>query len=164
MRLVNEKGRLFGLINIVDLLVLIFIVAICWVAFTKTSIMKKVNVLENKKQYEAQFFVKGVMPLMAEQLKVGDTLLEDSTNTVIGQITDVQITTAKSDVETADGRVVTAENKARNDVVVTTEGLGQFDPQRGLTFANKDWQAGGAIVIKTSKVKFGCNILKVEVK
>ena len=124
-------------------------------------VMKKVNVLENKKPYEIQVLVKSILPQMAEQVKEKDIFLEDGSNAVLGEVINIQIDVTKNEVQTADGRIVIAPVETRRDIIITLKGTGKFDEQRGLMFGNKDWQAGGAIVIKSSKVKFGGNIYNI---
>ncbi|HCC07713.1 MAG TPA: hypothetical protein DEP72_06110 [Clostridiales bacterium] len=161
MKIIDEKGRLFSSINIIDLLVILFIVAIGGVVLTKTSFMKKVNVLENKKAYEIQVLVKSILPEMAEQVKVKDIILEDASSTVLGEVTNIDVKVTKNEVPTADGKIVVANVDTRRDIIITIKGIGQFDVQKGLMLGNKDWQAGGSIVIKSSKVKFLGNIYKI---
>ncbi len=164
MKIIDEKGKLFRVINIIDLVVVLAIIAIAFVGVYKTSVMKKVNVLDNKKAYQMQILIKSVLPEMVEQVASGDTFLEDSSNNVLGQIKKVEANVTKNEVQTSDGRVVVAEVKNRRDVILTVNGEGMFDDVKGLTFGNKDWQAGGAIVIKSNKVKFLGNIYKIELK
>ncbi|HAN09985.1 MAG TPA: hypothetical protein DCP90_05145 [Clostridiales bacterium] len=164
MKIIDEKGRLFSSINIIDLLVILFIVAIGGVVLMKINFMNKVNLLEDKKAYEIKVLVKAILPEMAEQVKVKDIIFEDALNAEIGEVTNVETDVTKNEIPTDDGRVVSAEVVTRRDVTITIKGMGQFDKQKGLMLGNRDWQAGGSIVIKSSKIKFAGTIYNIEVK
>jgi len=91
MKIIDDKGRIFGKINIIDLLVLLVIIGIVgmfvfsYVKFIENSRPKKAEVKETT-SLEIDFKLIRVSPEVVSLLKVGDKQL-DSNGKAIGEIT-----------------------------------------------------------------------------
>lgn len=124
--MIDEKGRLFGKINIIDLLVILLVLAVAVVVGLK--LMGKGGVLpggDNGVRLEYTVKVPKVSPAVYEALKVyvdtGDTQLMANGSMLNGEILSVTATTCIRDLETADGKVVYTEDPGLLDLVFTIQ-------------------------------------------
>ena len=101
MSLIDNKGRIFGLINIIDLLVIVLIVAVVG-RFTLKSRQKSAGAVTTN--IEVVVHVKEVRDATADIVKVGDIVKETKSNVVLGKVVDVKVNPSETLVETADGR------------------------------------------------------------
>ncbi|MBQ3920702.1 MAG: DUF4330 domain-containing protein, partial [Firmicutes bacterium] len=67
MKIVDEKGKLFGLINIVDLLVVILIIAIVGVVAVKILGDKATNVIATKVDCYIEVTMDGLYPDIVDE-------------------------------------------------------------------------------------------------
>lgn len=129
MKIVDQKGRLFGIINIVDLILIVLIVAIAWVGFAKISshVKSSENTLQDEfmeiKPGEAIINVKIplVDPVMAQSLHKNDYLVTGDTLTK-SYIQDIQIKDGIYERTSTDGKVVVATYPYKKDVYLTIYG------------------------------------------
>ncbi|ADQ45766.1 hypothetical protein Calkro_0894 [Caldicellulosiruptor kronotskyensis 2002] len=129
MKIVDQKGKLFGIINIVDLILIVLIVAIAWVGFAKISSHTKSS--ENTPQNEFVEIKPGeaiinvkiplVDPAMAQSLHKKDYLVTGDTLTK-SYIQDIQIKDGIYERTSSDGKIVVATHPYKKDVYLTIYG------------------------------------------
>jgi hypothetical protein len=160
MKIINEKGKLFGIINIIDLAVLVVVLLIVGVVGYKVLGNKIVNVPGEK---EIVFTVKllGRSPLAIEEIKKGDKLIS-VTNYVEAYVDSYTSYPADIFVQTADGRVVIAKDPYKLDAVVTVKM--KYVPGDIIKLGTQDISAGKAFTFKTHLVEIGGTIENIEEK
>lgn len=123
--MIDNKGRLFGKINVVDfIIVLVIIVALCATVFKFSfSPFGGIKNLIATPPIRVEYVLKisGVRDFTAKNVVRGDRLYNEDDNTYIGVITDVEIENATEYVAKVDGTVAMTENPNRYDVYVTVE-------------------------------------------
>lgn len=119
MKLVDEKGKLFGLINIVDLLVLAAILLVLGGAAYK---FKGQGGGEGAaRTVKATVIAPGVRPEMLTGVKVGDKMVSGSSYTNV-VVKDVKVRPAYMITTDSAGRRVEAVDPYLKDLIVTVEG------------------------------------------
>ncbi len=131
MKVVNEKGKLFGLINLVDLLLIVAVVVVG--VFGATMVARKVeDVAESKKtkyvEIEFTVIARNVMPEMAEDIVKN---IPDNTKMIAGTsyisnfyITHAEITPTKLTAVDSTGKIVIAPDPLdRKDIIYTVKAL-----------------------------------------
>lgn len=134
MKIVDQKGRLFGIINIVDLILIVLIVAIAWVGFVKISSHENASEKTSQDEFveikygEAIINVKIplVDPVMAESLHKNDFLVTGNTLTK-SYIKDIQIKDGIYERTAQDGKIVVSTHPYKKDVYVTIYGYVTFE-------------------------------------
>ncbi len=121
----DEKGRIFGKINIVDLLaILIVVVSLAAVCF-KFGFSAQKNVGSANDEITYVMKIKAIRETSADALRIGDNLTEKTTKKKIGKIIDKKVETAKEFVNMADGSLSEeVEIPDRYDVYITVKGSG----------------------------------------
>ena len=124
-KIIDQQGRLFGIISIIDVLV-ILVIAVLVIAFqTKQSLPQSSG---NTGNIPISFKIKAetVQDYAATHIKVGDTVhdRDQATGGAIGTITKVELLPATAVRDLTDGTTARVPVEGRYDVVVTVEGEG----------------------------------------
>jgi hypothetical protein len=118
-RVLDDRGRLFGKVNIVDIIVLVVIVAIVVFAAVRltgggavATVPVKVTLIDTR---VAQNLVSGMQ---------AKGTLKDSAGNTIGEIQSVQVTPSIEEVVTPDGQLKTFPSSIRSDITYVVLGEG----------------------------------------
>lgn len=150
MKIIDKKGKLFGLINIIDLIfILIVIVAIVGGA-KKLGGTRIVN--EGTKKGQVTYMVYNVRKVTADNIRIGDQLRHYDKGTYIGEIVDkkVEAATQKTDWQ---GKWTNAELPDRYTVFITVDcEIGEND--QTYTVGGEQTKIGGEYRMKTKTSAF----------
>jgi len=122
MKIINEKGKLFGLINVIDLLILLAVLLVAggigWKVFGSTI----QEVASPNTTLTMTVRIRGAMPRQYEEI-VAHGLpqqLVTGTSYISGAyMTEVSYEPYVTQVQTADGRIVDGEDPTKIDILVT---------------------------------------------
>ena len=162
MKLLDDKGRLFGLINIVDLVVIVLIAVVATRVGLRARVMRTVNP-GALKTVEAVLLVEDVRPATAAALAVGDTIFNTKSNAVLGELVDKKVVPAVKEVETADGQLKLAEAPYRKDVYITVRGQGQVT-ENVIILGGYEMRVGAAAQVKGQKAAVISIVFSVKVE
>lgn len=153
MKLIDSKGKLFGLINIIDLAVLVLVVLIAAAAFIKLGGEEAIT-SDNTK--EITFVVKARQQLetVAKSIKAGDTLVAGDKYVEGASIADVQYNPAEVTVTTADGKMVVAKDPVRMDIFITVKAKVNTD-DAAMKVDTQEVRIGRSYTVKTQTVELG---------
>ena len=150
MKIINEKGKLFGIINVVDLLVLVAAIAVVAGVGYKLFAKQIKEVASPQVSLTMTVRVRGATPFLVNEVQrnsqVGKSLVNGNSY-VNAQITDMKIDDYNQQVTTADGRIVTATDPEKKDLVFTITTIGTQEVRAGRTFIVKtnDFETTGNI-------------------
>ncbi|MBC7343433.1 MAG: DUF4330 domain-containing protein [Clostridia bacterium] len=159
MRLVDAKGRLLGIINLIDLLVVILVIgAALVVAWPRLSHQ---ITIDQGQPVKVLLYVDYVKPDVAEALKVGDQISVVSGG-ALGRITDVKVQPLKVVTTKDDGTRVVVSDPYYKEVYITVEGKGQLGHGTAKVGGN-EMLVGDVIKVHTDNFRANnANILSVE--
>lgn len=106
MKIVDNKGRLFGIINIIDLLVLLAIVALVVIGVSRMG--KGIVTTSSTKEGIVTYEISDIRQVTIDNIKIGDPVYHYDKGTYIGEIVDVKIEPFKEKVD-HNGRWIEAE-------------------------------------------------------
>jgi hypothetical protein len=157
--MIDEKGRLFGFINIIDLTVLILILVIALGFFFRHKNTEPVVTNTATVKVICPY----LRPEVAGQIHAGDQLLARGQLQPV-YIKDVKVVTARDSDTRADGTLVLQQHPFRKDVYLTLEGPVSYTGAE-LYMAGQGIRAGlDKYILKTQVVEVTGEILEVEVK
>ena len=159
MSLIDKKGRVFGLINIIDLLVILLILAVVG-RFALKSQQQPAGV--ESKNIEVVLLVKEVRDATANVIKEGDIVRETKSNTLLGKVTKVEVVPSDTLVDTADGRVVNYPNPILKDVYITLVGTGTAS-ENAIVVGNSEIRIGTILNAKTNIYSVISTVMGIEV-
>lgn len=156
MKIIDDKGRIFGLVNYIDLflvLAVIFVLGRFVLVDREGNFPDKIN-SDSSKEIEILYYVKGVKDVSINGVKIGDVFKDVTTKNVIGEVTKIDI--QPSTVMTTDekGNVIYSEIPDRFDMYLTIKGIGQITDDE-IKVANEEIKIG-----KTSQIQSRMNRLE----
>jgi len=159
MSLFDNKGRIFGIINVIDLLVILLIVVVV-ARFMISSQNKPASV--QTKNIQVTLLVKDVRDATSSVIKDGDIIRETKTNLLLGKVTNVDVKPADTLVNTADGRVVNYPNPVLKDVYVTFVGSGTAG-ENAIVVGNSEIRIGTQLSVKTNTYAVITTVMGIKV-
>ena len=165
MKIINEKGKLFGVINVVDLLVLLAVIAVVIGVGYKLFAPQIADATATQVPMTVTVRVRGATPFLVEEVQrnsqVGKKIVSGSSFTN-AEITDMQIEDYVQQVTTADGSIVNALDPSKKDLVFTIETTvpkGTAAPSIGT----QEVRAGRTFIVKTDDFETTGNIDMVDI-
>jgi hypothetical protein len=116
--MLDERGRLFGFINIIDLAVLL-ILGVVLAAGAYKFLRVNPEYQPELKNVKVDLLVEGVRQPTVDAIKVDDRVREKKSNGFFGTIIEKKVMPATEIVATAAGELVEAEVPGRYDVLLT---------------------------------------------
>ncbi len=172
--LIDNKGKLFGKVSIVDIcVVLILIVGIVGGYFAVSTVTggdtgknSKLVLSSSTPVLDAMvtFELKGVRDVTRDSLREGDEVFETEDNKLIGTIREVTYKTATKEYIASDGSVYIAEIPEHYDVTLVVDAKGKSAENGFLTESDLQILYGKEIEIKTSSVKTKPKVTGIEIK
>lgn len=136
--LIDNKGKLFGKISVVDILIIVIIIgALAGVAYK----LKKSNVvtpLATTSTIQTVLYTDATTESSAKAIKEGDTVKDKVTGAELGKV--VKIETGPSVIYGIDsaGKVVASEKPGYVSLKITVQGKGNYDSM-GATFGSSNY-------------------------
>lgn len=147
MKIIDEKKRLFGVLNIVDIIIIVLVIAVIFAAYTFLGKQVKDNL--TKRSYSVTLEVTQVDKNLCDSIKAGKTVFDKVQNQPFGILTDFRIEPSEEyNVSTLDGSVNEVTVPERFDVYIdieiTTDRNIAVGERLGIT--TKDFTAAGYVV------------------
>jgi len=120
-RIIDDRGRLFGLVSFIDVIVLAVVVVLAVAVFTRFSIHDSPLTTTNTVDVTYTVIVPAVRDTTIDQILPGDRLYTTDTGTFIGTIINVRMEDAYSAEPLIDGTYAMARNHDRYDAILTVE-------------------------------------------
>lgn len=159
MKIIDDKGKVFGIINIIDLLVILLIAGVVGRYAMKSQINPPGVQTKN---IQITLLVKDVREATSGVIKEGDIVRETKTNLVLGKVTKVEVKPADTLVNTADGRVVNYPNPILKDVYVTLVGTGTAG-ENAVVVGNSEVRIGTQLSVKTNIYAVVTTVMGIKV-
>jgi hypothetical protein len=165
MKIINEKGKLFGLINVVDLIVLLLVIAVIGVMATKLLGNRVTEAVAQKVDCYAQVRVIGAHPTLVEEVQrqdlAGQRMVAGSVY-IDGTIEDVWLEDYRVQVQTDDGRIVTATDPDKKDIIFMIKfPVAPDTPNPKL--GSQEVRAGRTLIVKTQTFETSGTIRYVQI-
>ncbi len=162
MSLIDKKGRLFGKFNILDLFIIAMIVVLGVGGFYKVKKVNPTNVIKPK-PVELKIIVMEREKLGVDMIKEGDILKEYDTGIVLGEIKNIEVNPASTEVATIDGEIKIAEIPDRYDLLITVDAKAMIT-ENAIMSGNKELRIGNKLVLRTKTYALDSIVLEVNPK
>jgi len=133
-KIIDDKGRLFGLISFIDVIVLVVVIILAAAVFFRPNVTGSPIGTTATTSVTYTVIVPSIRLSTAEQILPGDNLYTDM-GTLIGNITNIEIADAYNQEPRADGSFVMGRVHERYDATLTVEV--QCSVSDGRYYANK---------------------------
>lgn len=163
MRLFDQKGRVFGLINIIDLLVVLVILiaagGVYYVRFSGLSPSRRVE----EKTIEAVFLVNNVRSATVDVIKAGDKVRESKSNTFLGEVIGKEVQPTTVTVVQPDGTISESSSATRKDVYVKVRGVGSVS-ENAIVMGSQEMRIGARVQLKTNMWAVETTVMEIVLK
>ncbi|KJS14535.1 MAG: hypothetical protein VR69_17615 [Peptococcaceae bacterium BRH_c4b] len=159
MKLIDEKGKVFGLVNIIDLIILLLIVLVGAGAaykYTHKSAQGEIRTVE------FQVMVPCVRPELAAAVKVGDKMVKDAIYTPVA-VKSVDIKPGLSVNLNAQGNKVISYDPYMKDVFVVNEGKVNISSAT-ITMGGQEIRIGKDYYVKSRDYELKGTIMGITIK
>lgn len=157
-----KNGKLFGKINLFDLLVIILAIILALGITAKFSLTAGDKNREVTAKYEIE--VKSIKKETIEAFSIGDTVSEKGSGSIIGKITKIDYDDAYDLMETPDGKIINAPVENRYHLTVTVEAKNAAKNVNGIVTVEKYKILGGKdITFETQKARCQGTVQNVSV-
>ncbi|MGQ9531463.1 MAG: DUF4330 domain-containing protein [Desulfotomaculales bacterium] len=156
MKLVDERGRFLGLVNVIDLLVVLAILLVVG------GVAYKLLVPAGRAAataVEAEILAPKVYPAVAAAVRPGDRLVAGNAYTQ-AEIKAVRTTPARVATPRSDGTLVLAEDPQLRDLYITIGGTATMGGST-LTLAGQELRAGREFYVKSLTYEIKGTVLRV---
>jgi len=155
MKIIDGKGMLFGKINIIDFLVVLFLLCLTPMFYfgidvAKKSVIPKQKIYMSRQMIEIPCMIVRLQPEIAELIKVGDKEVEKN-GEIIGEIISVrQIEPLKYIFDIKEGKVFIKEDKKLKEVSVVLRLVVDTEEER-IYYKNERLVLGSLFIFNTNK-------------
>lgn len=166
MKLIDEKGRLFGKINVVDLCVVLAVIVAIGVFFVKGN-PDKVNTSNANSTVTYTVEIKAIREMSVNALKANaDKSITENTEEKknLGVISDISVKTATGYIASKKGELVKSEYPDKYDVTLTIETTGLENEKGVYTESGKQLLIGEYISFIAEDVQTSGEITAIGVK
>lgn len=163
--IIDSKGKLFGKVSIIDILILVVLVAGAlgvWFKLVKTDSIAPI--IGRNETFVVGLYWEEAPDFAVNNVKVGDIARDLERGGTLGKVTDIKIDKAISFAETADGQVVASSKPGYVSYHITLEGTGATNDMGAAVFEGADYQVGRQLIVKVGNSIFQGRIDKLEKK
>ncbi len=164
--MIDKNGKLFGIVNVVDLLVGIVIIAlIAVVGIRLTSSSRNAegqNLVNGEKEIYVTLYGNSIVPEAAEILKPGDKLVANNVFTN-AEIVSVDVKPAAYITTNSDGEALLQEHPIWKDItVVIKDKVNASNPI--LKAGNQEVRVNYNFILKTQQFEANCKVRDIQLK
>ncbi len=158
--IIDKNGKLFGKINIIDLIIVIALIAVVALAAYSFAGSGEVEVSSGKAVIK--FYAEEVTDFVLDgTINIGDPIIEVGTKNNMGTVTNVEIGDAVSYGEDSEGKWVQSSLPGHKSVLITAEVEGNEVPN-GIEIKKAEYYIGHTMTIVAGKAKLYLRIYDLE--
>lgn len=135
-KLIDENGRLFGLVSIIDVLAVAVVAVLAVALYTKDTAMPIASAADPLQPITYKVTITNMPVGRLESLRVEDALFDKETGNPMGVIKDIQVEDCVISMLKADGTFVMAPVETRYNVTLTVDAQVMVD-ERGHYYVNR---------------------------
>jgi len=137
--LFDKKGKLFGKISIVDILIVVIIIAAAAGVYYKFGRSGTVSVFTKTENVQVSFVSESIPKYIVDSIKVGDIAKDRVQTIVFGKVTDVIVGPDLEYEPNSDGKVTLSSRPDYCSVTIVVEGEGIYSASSGVTFGGVEY-------------------------
>ena len=142
-KLVDQNGRLFGLISLIDVVVVLIAAVLVVALFSKGSASPIASIVTPTHPITYKLTVSNMPAGRLDSLKVGDPLFDQTTFNHLGNITDIATEDCRISILKKDGTFDYADVDGRYNVTLTVEAQAITDERQHIYVSRTDLVAVG---------------------
>lgn len=162
MAILNEKGQLFGKINVVDLTIIIIIIVVIGGGIYKFSTLNKIFSGDNLKEVSLVLEAPEVNKGLIESIKKGDVLYDSVRGSKFGTVVSKSFGPHKELIVDKKGTAEYKEIPELYDVEIKVKSLGNV-ADNGTIIGSTPIYIGSSVRLRSSLYVFDSNVLNIKI-
>lgn len=150
MRLIDEKGRIFGKVSIIDIGIIVVLGLFLAGIYVKGNISVVREIKAAPQKLQVSILISELRQPSVDAIEEGIPVWEGKTGPYLGTLIKKDVQPAVKWVDAADGRVVQTTIPGKYDVTITIEGEGVMDEKTTL-LGNAEMRVGSTVYVKGGK-------------
>lgn len=159
MKIIDNKGKLFGLLNVIDLLVILMVIVVVVVGAKRLKNVPSISSADAKEGI-VTFEISEVRKVTVDNIAVGDPLYEYDKGNYIGKIVDVQSGPFQKEVD-YQGKWVLANVPEKYKVIVKVQAPIK-ESQDFYVVGGEQMRIGSQTRVKNKKIATFANCMGIE--
>ncbi len=162
-KLIDENGRLFGLISIIDVAVIAVVAVLAVALYTKDTAMPIASAADPMQTIRYEVSITNMPEGRLDSIRVEDNIYDRETGNHMGVIKDIRVEDCEISMLKADGTYVMASIEDRYNVTLAVEARALVD-ERGHYYVNRSniIGVGWAMDFHTKTSLFGGTITEIK--
>ncbi len=162
MSLINERGRLWGRINVIDLIIVIVLVlGVGRLAYGQLSHRLEPVFSGDQQELDVQFMISAVRQETLDVLAEGTVFFHTETNQRLGVLVDVYSEPAEVLAILPTGEMLQGFSETRLDVFVTLRGYGRVTPN-AVILGGQEVRIGTRVPIKSQLASVATTVMAIR--
>jgi len=153
-KLIDEKGRIFGLINIIDLFIILAVVFVGGYVGLRYIQPGVVAPLVNQQDITLSFFAEMSPDFAVDNLEFGGLVEDDQRNVSFGRVIDFDIARGIIHTQDAMGNQVMAEAENFSSIEITSLATGTIIEDGGVRISGNVYTIGQTLTIRAGRSRF----------
>ena len=159
--ILDDKGRLFGKISIIDIFVLVVLIAVVSVGYFKFGNKSHSGTREPEQLVHIKFYSPSVENYTAFEVKEGDIVTNEGNNNPMGKVVAVEIGESEEFSPDSSGKFVKSVVEGYSSLEITSEVIGRLK-EGSLVINGNMYSTGSEIIIRAGKTKLFLKISGIE--
>ena len=155
--ILDDKGRLFGKISIIDIFVLITVAAIIIVGVLKFGNTSHTAIRAREETIHIQFYMNALENFTVNAIKIGDIVSDDSNSNFLGNIVDIDVSESIEHDFSEAGILVASGIDNYSSILLTSEVRAQYLDGSVIINGNM-YTTGSLIIIRAGNAKIQLHI------
>ena len=169
MKIINEKGKLFGIINIIDLIVLIVIAALLFAGtmfiknggFNPSGVSNDIFAGPQEKMI-IKYYQEEVNDFVVDKLEIGSPVYDDTGKNLMGTLIGFETEPSVYYTEDAKGNAIKSSKEDCKAVILITEVEG-MRTQMGATVNGTVYSVGHSLILRAGDAKLYPRVYDIQV-
>lgn len=163
MSFIDESGRLWGRINIIDLLIVVLIVTgVAGLTYRRVADRIAPTLSAERVEMEVEFMVAGVRQATIDVLEPGTVFYHTQTNERIGTLIDIRVEPAEVFTVLPSGEMIQGLSETRFDVYMVIRGTGRVTPNVILMGNNQEIRIGTRVPLKSQLASVSTTVMAIN--
>lgn len=158
--MIDDKGRLFGKISIIDIFIILVIISVVLVAYFKFGNKSYSGVREKEQLVHMKFFTPEVedFTLIVEE---GDNVVNETNGSNLGKVVEVNIGDSLVISPDSEGKLIPSAKEGYSSMEITSEVMGRIT-EGSVVVDGNIYSSGSEIVIRAGDAKIFLKISDIE--
>ncbi|MGI5935507.1 MAG: DUF4330 domain-containing protein [Oscillospiraceae bacterium] len=157
----NNKGKLFGKLNIIDAVIIAIIILVLAFFAYKFIQGRSADYGNNPVPVAITFYHEEAPNYVVERLEIGNPVIDAAGRNNLGVITDFETGESISFAETSDGEIKTTHKEGYCSLLLTSQAQGYLGPH-GVTINGTLYGVGHTLVIYAGDAKLYLTISDIQ--